>query len=367
MRCLFTSDFAFISYSMMRFSALNNSNFSLEYSFNRKFRQRDSELEYTSKRIAFVLCSVLGSIGNIFAIVIAIKCAVRKTLHHLIINMALSDLLFLLLSPLKRLQWLADNRNIYPGGTSGVAIYKTIIFFRLVSYRISFITLLAISIQRFISTRNTMQIIRPCTLKQRVVIILICWLIPMPVSGCISYVKKSCGVSVSSDSWNKTCSLLWSIFDILTVILCFAILILSILTIKRLSQPQEIEAHLNEQQRIRRARRTRAAVRMVLFSVLLYACCWLPNFVYNSLVSFELVMESSVDIVDLSGINSGAFLFITWNFLPVINACFSPVIYIIFLPDFRETAKRFLCKLVASCRKHPIEPAANPQTNSTRS
>jgi len=68
---------------------MNYSNSTWEYC---KYFVPDSDTTRTVKVIASTLLSACGIFGNIFVIVLATKYTVRKNLHHLIINMAVSDI-----------------------------------------------------------------------------------------------------------------------------------------------------------------------------------------------------------------------------------------------------------------------------------
>jgi len=61
-------------------------------------------------------------------------------------------------------------------------------------------------------------------------------------------------------------------------IVIVTILALSIITVRRLSRPQAIVAHMNVDQLRNRKRRTMAAAVMVIASVVLYLCSWFPIF-----------------------------------------------------------------------------------------
>ena len=88
-----------------------------------------------------------------------------------------------------------------------------------------------------------------------------------------------------------------------------------------------------------------SAMRMVLCSLLLYSCCYLPYFV-----------SKLFDFLRLNGIYYSR-LYIDWTmldymlkFLPLANSCFSPCIYIAFLSDFRQAAKRLFCERTTNRR-----------------
>lgn len=145
------------------------------------------------------------------------------------------------------------------------------------------------------------------------------------------------------------------LFDFVTVILCLVIFSLSIVSIRRLSRTHAIQAHISEEQLNMRTQRARAAVRMVLVSVLLYMY-WLPSLIYKAyifmtvevlrnwhndgrvfvvLVPYAFRADSSCDFFSI------IFLL---TFLPIVNSSISPFIYIIFLRDFQKAAKKVLCR-----------------------
>ena len=94
-----------------------------------KYSGPESEAEKIAKRTAFVLLIVVGISLNIFVIILAAKFTVRKNLHHLIINMAVSDTIFLIMMFLRYARWLSDYKwYTYPSGTLGVVSCKTVTF-----------------------------------------------------------------------------------------------------------------------------------------------------------------------------------------------------------------------------------------------
>ncbi|KXJ22908.1 Bombesin receptor subtype-3 [Exaiptasia diaphana] len=330
---------------MANYSNANFSNY-IHYPFNIKNCSYEGTI---GNRIGYALFLALGIFGNIFVIILALKYTVRKNLHHLIVNMAVSDALYLFMMILDAFPWIPDS-NV------GVIICKTLTFFQQVSYRVSLITLFVISIERFRATRQTLQRSRPYTLKQYVMIIGVSWLIPVIVAGCFTStlrLRDRLFCYTITFEWKRDNHIGWAltVFDILTFLLCWVIFILSIITTRRLSRTQAIHAHLSEEQRKIRTQRSRTAVRMVLVSVLLYACCWIFNFFIKAA---PLVYDSDVCQYAFLDVNaSGYFVPVTfiYTFLPIVNSTLSPCIYIIFLHDFREAAKKVLCQKEISDKK----------------
>ena len=202
-------------------------------------------------------------------------------------------------------------------------------------------TLLVISIERFRATRRTMIRTRQYTFKKRIMVICVCWLIPLPFAA---YLRMRLVLDLQVKHFQHV--LLAN--EIVLVFLSCVIIFLSIITMRRLSRPQAIQSHLNQQQRKIRTRRGQAAVRMVLVSVLLYACCWLPVFAFRALWSVDRFIPT-VELVD-SCIDWWSLVYIINYFLPVVNSCFSPLIYIIFLNDFRQAAKKAFCRTDTQCQ-----------------
>ena len=165
----------------------------------------------------------------------------------------------------------------------------------------------------------------------------------------------------------------YSISQYLNVIFMIVIFALSISTIRRLSRPQEIHAHLNREQRKARSRRTQAAVRMVLTSVLLYACCWLLVFIFRGVLWSVYIWGNKLILPDC--MDHTSLVFIIYTFFPLFNSCFSPFIYIIFLSDFREGARKVLCRKTdrrenrrnsVELREMPNNPPLEPEERRRR-
>lgn len=98
---------------MLNVSNTTLSNATSEYC---KYDKPDSDLEYTAKHTARLFVVVFGLISNIFVIVLIVKCMVRRNLHYLIVNMAVSDALFLSSSLWLELCRLFEIIAFFPGG-----------------------------------------------------------------------------------------------------------------------------------------------------------------------------------------------------------------------------------------------------------
>jgi len=269
---------------------MNTSNITLNNVSSKycKYEEPYSDLEKNAKYIAVVILCVIGICSNIFIIVIAAKFTVRKNLHHLIINMVVSDALFLV-SKLwdGEVSFKYDIESLYPIGVLGDIICKITHFIYMISYKVSLLTMCVISIERFRVTRRTLQRSRQYNLKQRVAVLSICWLIPMVGNAYPLYIRSFKEVGqycFYKNASEKIMQITYGLALVTWTIVVITILALSIITVRRLSRPQDILAHLMVGQLRNRRRRSMAAVFMVITSVVLYSCCWSP-YIFLKVVS----------------------------------------------------------------------------------
>jgi len=72
-----------------------------------------------------------------------------------------------------------------------------------------------------------------------------------------------------------------------------------------------------------------------------FSICWCPAI----FLVFVIVLEDFSKLSVISQcIDLLSLYYIMIDFLPAVNSCFSPFIYIIFLSDFRKATKRVLCR-----------------------
>jgi len=223
----------------------------------------------------------------------------------------------------------------------GDAFCRLISFLSVSSICSSFFNLFIISFQRFRST--SLRQPRPYTTRQRLTELTISWL----ASFFMAYAKTLKHSIIKGPSNVHLCSFVdrpiaWEIcfFMVLVIVLC-AIFTFSMVTLRRLTYNQTIQDSIPDMQRQTRKKKMAGAVKMVLTSLLLYSCCYLPFALWQGFKKFS-IMENGPDSISCFGRNVLEFLS---RLLSLVNSCFSPAIYLIFLTDFRDAAKRFLlCK-----------------------
>lgn len=333
--------------SNISFSNLSSNSSAYEYCI---YFYPDTDLMRYTKLTALALLVVSGTFLNGFVIILAAKYTPRKNIHYLIINMTVSDALFLLSRFSYYAIWQFNYKwKVVSSGFFGDILCKSTKLFHHCTPNVSLITLLVINIERF-RALGKLQRCRPYTVRKRVAVIGICWLLPMPSAVFYSYLIKMssswhCGFS--SGDVDNTFGFFVDFDNALPFVLCCVIFVFGILIIVRLSKSQPVILHLNKEQQKNRKLRTKAAVHMVLASLLLFACCWFPYRIYRVLRTINSLIPS-VELIDYRACwDYRSFTFIVEDFLPLVNSSFSLCVYIIFLPDFREAAKNVLC----TCRR----------------
>jgi len=215
------------------------------------------------------------------------------------------------------------------------------------SQTVSLVTLVIISIERYRITRQrAVQIARPYSIKRRLSLLIGTWLFSAMISlnwVIVTTPNKHYGECYVNDRFFFHYIVWFFIRMTLTLAMFLILLLLSILTLRRLSSPHVIEDNLSEAQRKQRRKRIGSAIKMVLYSLMLYCCCFSPLLFYYFLLSLSKM--SSLTIIDWSACYDwDSLFFVIYLFLPILNCSLSPYIYFICLSDFRQAAKAVLCK-----------------------
>lgn len=312
-----------------------------------KFRLPESNEITTLKIATLSVACCLGSLANIFIIVLALRCNTRKNLRHLISTMAVFDAVFLMTHLLINIPILSGGKlSILNEGKLSIFVCQGLVYVHDASPNVSLVILLAISIERFRATFAKRS--KPQSIKKQFFILGICICSPLIyyASNFILYkatVKK--GYCVYSIVGLKYTAIHVLIPILLRLILFMFIFVFSVLTIRRLSKSTEILSYLSEVRKCIRVRRIRAAVTMVLASLILYMLCWLPVFLLSIVYWFQTLILKDKSLIDYSRcIDWKSIIFVVIFFLPVLNSCLSPAVYIKFLSDYRKAARKAFCR-----------------------
>lgn len=273
-----------------------------------------------------------GILGNIFIIVLAVKYTVRRSIHHLIIIMAAADILVVIMTFGVEIASLFEKKLSNMNKVLGDVLCPSMDLLLTAGMWTTFVSLLIITIGRFRATLKTTLMPRPYTLKQRSFELICC---------CLTAVLMTTLEMIAGDYiailYGVSENVLYKIrifTSSITIGSYCTIFVLNFIALRRLSNQQEIQNSIPEAQRQARKKRTSNALKMVLSSLLLYTCCYLPHDVAWMSMNIKEEIESSNYIIKF-------FFFVLF---PMVNSCFSPLIYMAFMSDFREAAKRLMCK-----------------------
>ena len=306
-----------------------------------KYAEPESVIAKTVKLMTCLVLGAFGIFGNVFVIVLAVKYTVTKSMHFLIINLAVANILFVIFHVQRYItdNFLTNGISGHTDLTVAQILCKTLPFLYYVFGVQTLVTLLVISIERYrITTRVSLTSSQPSG-KRRGIVIAGCWLVTMIMNTdtlIFDHIEIIDSELICIRSYmgeeNTLKVIIFTILLTLNMTYYFIMVLLSFLTLRRLSKAQPIEESLSELQRQQRRKRIRNSVKMVLYSLLLYSCGFLPFAIAHVI---DCQCSNCRDLPTL--------FFFTWYFPPLFSFCLSPCIYCICLSDFREAARRLLC------------------------
>ncbi|XP_031561505.1 P2Y purinoceptor 8-like [Actinia tenebrosa] len=309
------------------------------------FSVPDSHLVLTVKIMAILLVGGFAVFGNILIIFLAARFTVKRNIHHLIINMAVSDILIAvvfsydLLTFLLRLPHLCD---LWDNDVLAITICTAAYYsFSNASMYVTLTSLLIISVERFRSTKVTVHRVRPYTMKKRLALVSCSWLLPMGLSAHFAWYSQT---EQPSTTESITFFVLFCFGQLFVLLMMCLVVIFNIMTSFRLCKSRRTfpQGNFSNEQKRAREKQTAKAVKMVLCSTLLYTCCYLPGFLHFFYLALHFSRVFSVSPPYSSCTIDWNTLHFILDFLFLVNSCFSPCIYIVFLTEFRQAAKRLL-------------------------
>ena len=291
--------------------------------------------------IGYSLILVLSLAGNSAIGVIFYKTpSLRKPINYLIINMAMSDLIF----PLITVPWFLVRFYTSPvdhwliGGPLGQALCKLIVYVPAVSYGVSCQSLVLIAVDRFVAVVFPL---RSPVISRKLFpfVITATWIIalafysPWLNSAKVDELKKEsvCFAIKMSDqikSWQIAVAITNYIIIIITIVLL--VILYSIIVIKLKQQAHPGEQSNNAEKK--RAIRNRKVLRMACAIVLAFSLCCVPMLTIGFMSLFPKIMSSCdfpifVDIAIL---------------MYHVNCAVNPIICLIFSTNYRQGLKRLL-------------------------
>lgn len=320
---------------------MNNTN----HSYCRYWIDDDQTLKRTSKIMAIILVGGFALFGNILIILLATRYTVRKNINYMIINMAVSDMLVVVMFSSLRIRESANNLN-YPFidvNDQNIAdiICKMTKFLEMSAKLVTLINLLILSAERFRATRVGVPRACPRARARYLCPVITSWVLPMLLASYNLYFWQSWYFEFLKTSMcrinHDDIDVVLPCYTFVTLVFVLALLtiaLLSVLTLRSLSSSRVIAVDLSDVHKQLRNKRMACAARMVLCSLLLYGFCYIPTFSMD-----VVVILWNYRVADLSTICiDWRSLMFMLDFLLIVNSCLSPCVYIIFLKDFRKAA-----------------------------
>ena len=291
----------------------------------------------TAKKVgmtfAYCLIFLVSLAGNTVIGIIFYKTkTMRKPINFLIVNMAMSDLLFPIVVIPRNIQLLHINSWLI-GGPLGQALCKLIYFLPRVSLVVSVQSLVLIAVDRFgavvLPLRSPLISSKLCPL-----FILATWIIAMAVYSLYLFAVK-----VVEYPGGLVCALRWkevfgksSSYDNylvpITIIFCLIPLVLIVIlyiTIYITLKSRKIPGEQSDKAEEQRQRRERNVLKMAIAIVVGFAVCGLPYFISRVLLIFAANIWSC-----------GFQYFASFAYFMVhINCAMNPCICFIFSSNYR--------------------------------
>ena len=296
------------------------------------------------KTFAYCLLLVVSLAGNILIGIIVYKeKALRTPINILIVNMAISDLLFSIIHFPALSVRLNTASHWLPSGPLGLALCRLRYFAIDVSIVVSVQSLVLIAVDRFVAVVFPL---RPSQIssKQCRLFILVIWIVAMAVScpnlTTWKFVENPEGL-VCQRKWNEKFreSSSFNIYALVAIIVfmyvplvLIAILYFSIaVRIKSQKIPGEPSVNARKQ----RLKRERSVVKMSVAIVFAFAVCWLP---------FSIVLLLFLFSSDSAMMSSCAFQYSTHIafFLATSYCAVNPCVCFIFSGNYRQGLKNLL-------------------------
>ena len=289
---------------------INNSfsNISAEYFDSDVDFECPEEETYTSqKRLTrtalYLVAMVISLFGNVTVIWIVRKNQrMRNLTHYLIVNMAVADLLITVLHmPYKLQVQLTNSSAVVAGGLTGKLICKVVGYSQDVSIASSVLTLMGISIDRFMAVVFSL---KRATLNHKARYVLIpVWIVSIVVCSPLLYVNKMEEYEGEFYCYEEWTPLLDSEtagrdYTIMQFVLFYILPLIVITVLYSCIAFKVWNRHVPGQRHLSHARPYSVArkklLRMLIIIVCFFAACWLP---YHVIFLLQFFSEKYSDCV----------------------------------------------------------------------
>ena len=312
----------------------------------------DHETLFTIKLYTLIVASICSFVGNLLVILTVYRNKnLQTSISYFIVNMSVSDILFPLLELLHPILFFRSIPQLSKLVLN--LLCKLLPFIFEVSYGVSMLTLVAITVDRFSAVMFPLRA-RLKNKRKRLLVLLLTWVIPMVMFSpylvflefnefntekCIIYSNAV----LQRRSW-LAANL--SLFLLLPLLIMLVLYTLIILKLRKERVPGNV---LCDQVVIRRRRQNYRTTMMFIVLTVAFLLCWGPIILY-------LVL--TVTKHRLVGCNR-YFLKVS-NITPVVFHAINPAIYFIFLSSFRQGFKNIF-RPCCCTRTRPQAPANNSE------
>ena len=296
--------------------------------------------EKIGSTVAYYLIFVVSMVGNIsIGIIVYRTKAMRKPINFLIVNMAMSDLLFpIFMIPQELTKLYVDSWLI--SGPLGQALCKLVSFLRSVSLVVSIQSLVLIAVDRFgavvFPLRSPLISSKLCPF-----FILATWIVAMAISCPYLLAFKLLeypGELACTLQWNEVfgefSSHPYYMLAIIVVFFYTPLVLIAILytivysKLKSQTIPGEQSANARQQ----REKRERNVLKMAIAIVLGFAVCYLPYSIMGILILF---------VSDIWPCGFEYFMSVA-SFMYISNCAINPCICFIFSKNYRQNLRNLL-------------------------
>ena len=288
--------------------------------------------------VASGLILVVSLIGNSLIVIIVFKTpTLRKPMNFMIVNMAISDLLFpIFLFPLNLVEMQADFWLI--SDSLHLTLCKIGFFLLTVSATVSIQSLILITVDRFGAV--VMPIRGSPLISRRLCLffIVVTWIVAIAANSpylftfkLVEYPGEMVMCAVQKSSANYYLLAYFIAFFYIPFVLLTTLYAIILIKLKQHAHPGEQTANAEEM----RSRRNRNVLKMAIVIVFLFFLCWIP-YITNQTIFFFAPNSSIWFSCNLLVYDSFV------SFMAAANCAVNPMICLIFSSNYRQGLKRLV-------------------------
>lgn len=287
----------------------------------------------------------VGLLGNIFVIITVFHYKHMRTLTNVfLVNLAISDLLVVLFCiP------ITLGTSVYKDYVYGLGMCKLTSFLQGSAISVSSLSLLTISINRFIAIHRPLRA-RIIFSKRRVYFVIVAiWCMSFSVFVPLLVVNDIQNTGIPSFFNRRICSEKWDrpngkkSYDIMVFICIFLIPLLAmVFTYTKIS----LVLWRTQDKAITQTRRVilqrRRTVKLLICVVVIFCVCWLPYNITNIWLEFEMTPASYK--VSQAGLFVSTQVYPLLQLLGISNSAINPICYCMMSSGFQKAFLRLICR-----------------------